>query len=82
MDGRDAGFGPAAMTQKELDRLQQLEEEFNGFLRSQGNDQRVYLVAYSGPRTGAAEREERGVREMEDARGPGPAARHRRGCCR
>ncbi|MEW5934913.1 MAG: hypothetical protein AB1816_15165 [Bacillota bacterium] len=46
---------PAEMTQKQLERLQQIEEEFNQFLRTQGMTDPVYLVAYS--RSGQGERE-------------------------
>ncbi|MDI6894773.1 MAG: hypothetical protein AB1503_12945 [Bacillota bacterium] len=40
---------PAEMTHKELERLQQIEKEFNQFLLTQGKTDPVYLVAYSRP---------------------------------
>ena len=45
-------FPFAGLTQKELDRLQEVEREFNRFLRSQGRYEEVYLVAYGKPEQG------------------------------
>lgn len=45
---------PAEMTQKELERLQEMEREFNQFLRTQGKTDPVYLVAYSRSGPGEA----------------------------
>ena len=84
----DAARSPAGKETclKELEWLQQIEEDFNQFLGSQGKEDRVYLVAYKAGEPADKERQPWGKSTERPGpeghfHGPHHGPHHGRGCC-